>query len=433
MNAIAANDIIMGHDGVKRDDNGRYILPDPRTGNERSWRRVTTLVDTIKDRYTLDRWDKRLVGRGIALRPDLALQLVAATDNKAADAIAEQAKDVAGGNVGSNWGTAMHGITERYDKGDAEVIVTPAAQGDLDAYKLAVEPFRIIECERIICIPELEVAGMFDRIVMLPNGRIVIWDLKTGADLGYSWVQIVAQLHLYAVAELMWDPTLNQFVTKPKVDQNHAIVLHLPKGEGTATLYDVDLSLGEEIVFLCTEVLRVRKLKDLAKPIDLSELVSSEPAVQPPPSPPAPETRPALAVVGDSPPASSAPQGGAPRPDDDGVIATDEDVAALMALIEPMPDYVKDQVRGWCAECDQVGYPRWDVAPLTLRMWATLRAAFLIAAKGATDYRIREGIAVVAGVAPPSFMPIGVCLGSLTMAKADQLGVMAANNWFDPF
>src|SRR5690606_40709505 len=56
---------------AKFDQYGRYVLPDPETGEERSWTRATTVANKIADRFGLEQWAKRNVVLGIAAREDL--------------------------------------------------------------------------------------------------------------------------------------------------------------------------------------------------------------------------------------------------------------------------------------------------------------------------------------------------------------------------
>src|SRR5690606_11998477 len=56
---------------AKFDQYGRYVLPDPETGEERAWTRATTIANTLADRFGLEQWAKRNVVLGIAAREDL--------------------------------------------------------------------------------------------------------------------------------------------------------------------------------------------------------------------------------------------------------------------------------------------------------------------------------------------------------------------------
>ena len=49
---------------IKRDRYGRYVLPDPDTGEERSWQRMTRLTKMLTDSYNIDRWRLRQTAAG---------------------------------------------------------------------------------------------------------------------------------------------------------------------------------------------------------------------------------------------------------------------------------------------------------------------------------------------------------------------------------
>jgi len=428
----------------KRDEWGRYLLPDPTTGVERSWRRATTLAKVLSDTYRLDLWEKRCVARGIALREDLALGMLVAKDNREGDRIVALAKAAAGGDTGSRYGTAMHTLTDRHDAGQA-VEMTAAARGDFDAYAGVMADLEVIRSETIVLLPELGIAGTFDRIVRTKDGRLRVLDLKTGADLDWSWLEIVVQLNLYVRAKLMWDWDKVTWVPKPEVDQEVALVLHVPKGQGTAQLHAVDVMAGDELVYLATEVLRVRNLKDLATPVTPASFAVLAPvadASRPATASPSPVPEPAGAAqqppAGDGAPIPPQPLGGPlpvtklPKPADDGVIASDEDCGALAKMIADSEAHVVDRLRMWAKEAD-ASQREFDRAPLTNRMWCCLRAAFALSIRGVTDYRVRDGLAMVVGHDVPDEWLIGAVIGSLTVEQADRLGNLAMGQQLDPF
>jgi hypothetical protein len=87
----------------KHDRYGRYLLPDPQTGKEQAWTRVSTVARTLADEYGLTQWKLRMAAKGIALRPDLIAAAAAAdvdADKKRLDEIAESAMERAGAGAG---------------------------------------------------------------------------------------------------------------------------------------------------------------------------------------------------------------------------------------------------------------------------------------------------------------------------------------------
>ena len=252
---------------VKRDRWQRYLLPDPETGKERAWTRATTLSSTLADTFGLTKWQMRMVAKGLAMRQDLlALAAAAHVDDKQTlDKVAEDAKEAAGSSAGANSGTALHSFTEALDRGEAVAIPAPW-DSDISAYDKTLEEHGITRhpewVERITVVPEFGVAGTFDRIVTLADGRRVIGDVKTGKDLTYSWPEIAIQLALYANASHMWAG--DHWEPMPVHDPNEAVVFWLPVGKADCQLFTVDTAAGWEMAGVAYNVRQWRARKDLA-------------------------------------------------------------------------------------------------------------------------------------------------------------------------
>jgi len=253
------------------------MLPDPRTGEKRPWTRATTLANTLKETYGLDKWGNRMVVLGLVARQDL-LDLAFASDpedKKQLDRICEDAKDAARAGSRANQGTALHKFTERLDAGE-DVKAPPRWQADLDAYEAIKAQYNIEThprmLERITVVPELEVAGTMDKVVK-HNGQIKILDLKTGGSVDFSGLEIAMQLAIYAHGEGLWNMEAEDWDQMPAVSQTEGLVIHLPAGglvedgkptgEHKATLYSVDIALGWEIAKTAYQVRAWRKDKEL--------------------------------------------------------------------------------------------------------------------------------------------------------------------------
>lgn len=279
--------VAAGSDGVKRDRWQRYLLPDPETGVERAWTRVTTVAKTLADEYNLTLWKLRMVAKGMALRPDLVAGAAAADleqDKKALNKIAEQAMERAGSGAGANLGTALHTFAHRLVRGEAieSMGVPDALVKDLREYIDTMKRHRLQPraewSERIIVIPALGVAGTFDNIVGQPSGvtksePLSILDLKTGKDLQYGWLEIAIQEALYVHGDFMWNPATQSYEPMPEVDQHRGLVLHLPVGKAHGQLYGVNLIEGWEYAQLA---IKAREARSTGK--GLGWLVDPEPA-----------------------------------------------------------------------------------------------------------------------------------------------------------
>lgn len=276
-----------GATAVKRDRFGRYMLPHPQTGKEQAWTRVTTVARCLADEYHLTKWKMRQVAKGMALRPDLVAGAAAAdpdADKSTLDKITEQAMERAGAGAGANLGTALHSFTARLDLGEpiTSLGAPPPLDADLSEYDALLRRYRLRVqreyVERIVVLPDLGVAGTLDRILAQPAGvtkskPLAIADLKTAKSVDYSMLEIAIQLGFYARAPLLWDPAKQAYEPMPEVDQDRALVLHLPVGKAHGQVYGVNIIEGWEYAQLA---LKVREARSRGK--GMCWLVDPEPA-----------------------------------------------------------------------------------------------------------------------------------------------------------
>lgn len=255
---------------IKRDRYGRYVLPDPKTGQERSWTRATTLANTLADRFNLEQWAKRNVVLGLAARQDLyALAASCKPDDKDQLArIVSDAEEAAKAHAGANLGTALHRITERIDRRE-DFHIPDQWRPDVDAYCQTLVNFRVNVVpewiERVVVIPQIGVAGTLDRLVTIDRASThTVADLKTGKEAPKYVNETAIQLALYAGASYVWNG--DGYDPMPPVDRETAILIHLPVGEGRCTLHEVDIAAGREAVRLALNVRDWRKRRDLARP-----------------------------------------------------------------------------------------------------------------------------------------------------------------------
>lgn len=289
------------HPPIRRDQWGRYLLPHPDTGEVQPWTRVTTVSSTLSDRWALEKWARRNVVRGIGMRRDLYAQASAATanDRDTLDMIADQAMAAAESAAGANMGSALHRLTERLDDGDLDpdTIKDPVLRADIEAYERAMTSARIGAVhgwtEQIVLVADLGIAGTIDRLCTHPTWPSPrIGDLKTGRGVEkWGMVDIPLQLALYAHATHRYDQTTGQTTPMPPVDQDKAIVAHLPAGVGECTILEVDIAAGWEAVQTALAVRAWRKRRDLSTRI--TQTPTPAPAPKPDHSPdPAPDPDP---------------------------------------------------------------------------------------------------------------------------------------------
>ena len=100
--------------------------------------------------------------------------------------------------------------------------------------------------------------GTPDRISRY-HGKRYVTDLKTGS-IEFGFGKIAAQLAMYARSR-PYDVETGKRMEPHGADLEQGIVIHLPAGEATCTLYWIDLLAGWEIVQLCRRVREKRALK----------------------------------------------------------------------------------------------------------------------------------------------------------------------------
>jgi hypothetical protein len=267
---------------------GRYKISDPASGKERGYTRVTTIAKVLDDSSSLADWKTRMAITGIVQRADLLAQASTSLDDRSKlNKIANDAIEAAGAYSRANLGTALHSITQQLDLGMKPQILQ-GLQADIETYvaSIAAWDFGMKKewIEVLLINDEYEYAGTADRIVTTRDGKICIFDLKTGTDLSYSFGSIAVQLAMYAHADWIYDWKTGERTALPEgLDMKEGIICHLPAGEADCKFYTVDLEAGWEAAKMSFATRNWRKRKDLFKPYKFSDEKQGEvvPVVNP--------------------------------------------------------------------------------------------------------------------------------------------------------
>lgn len=263
---------------------GRWGWYQDHEGNE--FRRVSTLIKKVEtDTFNLEKWKLRQVAEGLAIRDDLNLSIKAmgrpgpdgwsSDEKKKIDGIVDDAMRAAKQRDGARSGTAYHDLTERLDRGeDVESVVRglpveAARMLRAYAYLRRENGWHSVEIERTVVCDELECAGTFDRVDLIPGlaallgpGECqyghgpgdehfggyddrpfeelpVVADVKTEAAPWLNGLHIGPQLGIYSRSRRMWRPTggrveLRDRDGKPKTYPNSGDVIMIPAGEYVA-------------------------------------------------------------------------------------------------------------------------------------------------------------------------------------------------------
>ena len=255
----------LGED-IARDRWGRPLIVPEGGGKPIPYTRISTLAKALDSKEGLMSWKQRMVALGIGKRPDLA-QLAAVTDpsdKRKMKELVDAAMAAAESDKAANVGTTLHSLTEQLDRGTLESIPAQHME-DISAYEQATKGLEMKAAELFVVNDAVQAAGTFDRLVQLPDGRVVIADLKTGqTEPTYphgvtTQCAIYARSHLYNIAE----SARTAYLPDLGVSTDVGLLIHLPAGKGTCDLYLLDLNVGWQLAQTAVAVREVYKGKPL--------------------------------------------------------------------------------------------------------------------------------------------------------------------------
>jgi hypothetical protein len=248
---------------IPRDRWGRPLIVPADGGKPIPYTRMSTLAKALDDKTALTKWKQRQTIIGLAARPDLVsvAQSVKGDDRKL-DEIAETAMVAAESERAANLGTALHALSEQVDQGVDIDTLPEFARADMHAYKEAMAGIEVLAMEMFVVTDEIEAAGTFDRLLRLPDGRVVVGDLKTGRHEPKYPQGVTQQIAGYSRGHL-YDAEKHRVGHLPTlgIDQSVGLLIHAPAGTGTCALYLLDLNVGWDLVRVSLAVRRAFKEK----------------------------------------------------------------------------------------------------------------------------------------------------------------------------
>ena len=255
---------------VPRDRWGRPLIVPPEGGEAVPYTRVSTLAKALDDLNNLMAWKARKTAEGLVRRPDLLTLISGAIANgdpdtdwptkKALNAAVEQAMEAAGASKGATAGTGFHSLTEAIDKGVEPLFVSEADQVRLEAYRTATASIEWLDIECFVVNDQVRAAGTFDRLGRLPDGRVVVADLKSGKSEADYPLSTCTQIATYANGHRYDPETGTRAPLHADLDVSEGLLIHLPPSGG-CRLYRLDLTLGWEAAQLAHRVSALRKVK----------------------------------------------------------------------------------------------------------------------------------------------------------------------------
>ena len=246
---------------------GRYRLPNrDGTPHKGGWMRVSNLVSAYADQYALRQWEQRQMMLAIRADHGLYTELLEATQAQLDDphwdeVFLEKCKKVAGGSAGADHGNERHAAVEGLHFG-ADVALYPSeTRRMLALYQSTLQRHGLTPLpgmqERRVLVEELGCVGTLDNIVRDEYFSPMVADLKTQRRF-WTFLEIAAQLACYAHGDCMWDATAGRWMDMPKVRQDVALVLWMPRGGKTVDVFEVDTVAGWETAKRAYEVVRDR-------------------------------------------------------------------------------------------------------------------------------------------------------------------------------
>lgn len=256
---------------IPRDRWLRPLIVPPGGGEPTAYVRVSTLAKALDDLNNLMLWKQRKTAQGLLMRPDLMTRLSGALatgkdseadwpTKRAFNDACREACEAAGASTGASAGTGFHSLTEAIDRGDEPMFVSAADQVRLDAYRAATAPLSMLDIECFVVNDQVRAAGTFDRLVRLPDGAVVVADLKSGkSEAAYPFATTV-QIATYANGSRYDVETGGRSPLHADLDTSRGLLIHLPPSGG-CSLYVLDLRVGWEAAQIASRVRDMRSLK----------------------------------------------------------------------------------------------------------------------------------------------------------------------------
>lgn len=241
------------------------LTPDGISDHQVPYTRASTLGKALSDEAGLTAWKTRLTAYGVATRPDLAARAATAgvEDRAALSEVVNAAMEVAEASSAARLGTATHSATETIDLGGSLRDVPEIVRPQVEAYAALTKDIEVLDVEFFTVNDHLQAAGSPDRLVRLPDGRVAIFDLKTGGPdaVKYGAGEWAVQLACYSTGARYDPETGHRSVIHPDLNPTVGVVAHVPARGGTPALYTLNLTWGLEAARLANRVRAFRRTR----------------------------------------------------------------------------------------------------------------------------------------------------------------------------
>jgi len=242
-------------------------------GKRKRLSRPSNYAKPLDDESALTNWRIDTACIGVANLRSLQARYVALdpTDGSTKKELREAAIQAGRGSEGSDIGTAVHTMTDRWEQDEAFDPPEPY-KTQLEAYSAEMARLGLKSCrfEQAMVNVKYGAAGTCDRIYeltralitpsgeILPAGTLVIGDTKTTRKIEYSYPSYSVQMFLYAGGQC-YDVLNEEFIDTPEINQAWGIIMHIPSDGETCEAQWVDLGLGEFGAYIAQQVKAWRK------------------------------------------------------------------------------------------------------------------------------------------------------------------------------
>ncbi|WP_043680883.1 PD-(D/E)XK nuclease family protein [Nocardia vulneris] len=257
---------------------GKPFLLNPETGQSEVYERASTLAKVLDEEGGLTFWKQCMTAIGVVKRRSLTLQissLISRDGDEAYDrnkkqffGILKAATEAAGSGTKAESGTATHEFTEVIDRGEWPEYMPEEIAGPMRAYQEAMQPYRVVDNEPFVVVDKIRAAGSIDKLVER-DGKVQVWDLKTGRSTPKYPLAPLLQLAIYAHGERYNPETGERSPLHENIDLTTGVMIHLPlepvDGAYVCHLYELDLVYGWNAVLLALQVIETRKVPPLQR------------------------------------------------------------------------------------------------------------------------------------------------------------------------
>jgi hypothetical protein len=250
--------------------NGAPMVSHPtEPGKNARYSRPSGYGKVLDDENSLVDWRIWKAMQGVAKSKSLqaAVGATAEEDKDERKRLRELALDRGSANEAADSGTALHKMTQRFETPGDYFEPPEEFLPDLQAYADVLSKYGLMSeyIEVHMVNDGFRAAGTADRIYRttvpleapdgstLPAGTLILGDIKTGKKMDFSLPGYCVQCAIYA-SGVMYDIHTESRIDTPEINQEWALLIHMPVGKGWCELLWINIPLGLHGAWISQEV-----------------------------------------------------------------------------------------------------------------------------------------------------------------------------------